>query len=256
MRSPAVTIPVEVQRIGGADGDQTAVGRDAPDLPQPFDRVRKRELLARHARHEPAAADLTARLETPVDARELAPGRGVRLAGEQPPEHHAVAAEQRPRLELDRLVARHALAACRDGRPPAGEVAAAIVLCRASARRPHERAQSGESIRCREPAGDQRADRMPQLVGVEPAGRCEIARRTTRRATGAPTGRVEPSSPSGGSSSVVRSVRHASACSRRKSAIGVAGTRLGTGPPWTVAGERRAHPASPARQIMSSIDGS
>ena len=227
--------------------DQRAVGRDAPHLAQPFDGVRQRELLARHAGHEPAAADLAARLEPPVDARELAPRRGVGLAGEQPPEHDAVAAQQRPRLELDRLVARHAVAAGRDRRPPAGEVAAAIVLGRASARRPHQRAQSGESVRRRQPAGDQRADRLPQLVGVEPAGRREVAeeRRATRpqHRQHAPRRRRRAAAPP----PAVRSARHASACSRRNSAIGVAGTRLGAGLARPLR-RREARPAGLARQ--------
>src|SRR5919197_176724 len=55
--------PGEIQRIRGAYGDQAAIGPDAPDLAQPFDSVRERELLPRHARHEPAAADLAPRLE-------------------------------------------------------------------------------------------------------------------------------------------------------------------------------------------------
>ncbi len=79
-----------------------AVGRRAPHFPQSLDRARHRELLARHAGHEVAAADFPARLEPPVDAREIAPRRGDVLARQQAAEDDAVAAEQCPRRGLDR----------------------------------------------------------------------------------------------------------------------------------------------------------
>ena len=79
---------------------QRPSARRAADLAQPFDRVGERELLARHARHEAAAADFAARFEAAVHAGQLAPWRGVRFAGEQPAEHDAVALEQRARLQF------------------------------------------------------------------------------------------------------------------------------------------------------------
>ena len=64
----------------------------------------QRELFAAHAVDETSAADLAARLEAAVHARELAPRRGVRLAGEHAAEHDAVAAQQHARLDLDGVV--------------------------------------------------------------------------------------------------------------------------------------------------------
>ena len=100
-RSPGSDDPGQVQRIGGADDEAPAVCRRAPDLAQPLDRAGKRELFARHAGHEPSAADLAPRLEAAIHAGQLAPGRDVRFAGQQPPEDDAVALKQRPRLEFD-----------------------------------------------------------------------------------------------------------------------------------------------------------
>ena len=74
--------------------DEPAVGRRAPHLPQPLNRARQRELFARHAGYEVAAADFPASLEPPVDAREIAPRRGHVLARQQATEDDAVAAEQ------------------------------------------------------------------------------------------------------------------------------------------------------------------
>ena len=86
--------------------DQRAVGGRAADLAQPLDRVRQRELFAGHAGDEPSAANLAARFEAAIDARQLAPRRAFGFAREQPAEHDAVAPQQRPRLTLDRRFTR------------------------------------------------------------------------------------------------------------------------------------------------------
>src|SRR5204862_6600685 len=123
--------------IRGTDGDQAPISRDPPNFPQPPDGIREGELLARHPADETSAADLAARLETPVDAGELTPGSRIGLAREQTPEDDAIAAQQRPRLNLDRLVVRHLLTStgC-DRRPAAGAVAAPVVPRRTAARGP------------------------------------------------------------------------------------------------------------------------
>ena len=91
----------EVERVGRGHGVERAGGRRAPHLAQHRHGVGQRVLLARHAGDEAAAANLAARFETAVDARELAPRRRGGLAGQQPPEHDPVAPQQAPRLALD-----------------------------------------------------------------------------------------------------------------------------------------------------------
>lgn len=111
----------EVQRVGAADDGERARGGRAPHLAHLLDRVRPRELLARHAGDEPPAANLAARLQPPEDGDELAPRHPRRLARQQPAKDHAVAFEQGPRLELDDGVARRLrLSGAAQQRPPAG----------------------------------------------------------------------------------------------------------------------------------------
>ena len=243
----------EVQRIGGADRDEAAVGRRPAHLAQPLDRVGQRELLARHAGHEAAAADLAARLEPAVDARQLAPRRGVRLARQQPPEHDAVAAEQRPRLSLDGLVAmprrrRRATApssvrrSCARRSRGAGAPARRPRPARAGRRsrrtRPGRRRRARRSrVRSRSASS---AQRRRQLAEERRAARAQhvehVARRRRSVGVSAPCRRV-------GSQR-----RHASACSRRNSAIGVAGTSRGGSP--VAARRRQPRPADLAGQAQ------
>src|ERR1051325_436044 len=90
----------EVERIGGADDVQNVIGRGAADLAQFLDRLGQRELLAGHAGDEAAAADLAARVAAAVDARQVAPRRGVGLARGELAEDDAVAAKEDARLQF------------------------------------------------------------------------------------------------------------------------------------------------------------
>ena len=97
--------PGQVQRIGGADGDDP-IGRPAsPRLAQSLDRVRQGELLARHAGDEPSAPQFSAGFQSPVDPREFAPRGGRRFSRQNPPEHDPVSAKQRSRKRLDVAIA-------------------------------------------------------------------------------------------------------------------------------------------------------
>src|SRR5262249_56747465 len=80
---------------------EAAIGTGPADLADALDRLGQRELFAGHGGDEAAAADLAARLEATVDARELAPGRRVRFTREQPAEDDPVAPHQRAGFELD-----------------------------------------------------------------------------------------------------------------------------------------------------------
>ena len=63
---------------------------------QGADCLRQGELLARHAGDEAPAADLATRLQPPIAAQQVAPGRQpLGLAGDEAPEHHAIALQQR-----------------------------------------------------------------------------------------------------------------------------------------------------------------
>ena len=95
----------EVQRVGAGQRHEGVGARLAPDLAQHADRLRQRELLAGKAGDEAAAADFAARFEPAIDAQQVAPRRQPwRLAFEQPPEHDAVAAQQRAREVLDGVI--------------------------------------------------------------------------------------------------------------------------------------------------------
>src|SRR5204862_8165761 len=72
----------EVERISRADRRQAHVWRGATNLAQLLDRLAEGELLAGHPGDESSTTNVAARLEPPVDACELAPRCGVRLAHE------------------------------------------------------------------------------------------------------------------------------------------------------------------------------
>ena len=112
----------EVQGIGPADCQQLAGRRRTPHLAHGLDGLRQGELLARHSGDEPAAADFASRLEAAVDHDQLAPGRDVRLARQQPAEDDAIPLEQDARLDFDGGVSTTAsamLTGTADQRPPA-----------------------------------------------------------------------------------------------------------------------------------------
>ena len=135
----------------------------------------------------------------------------------------------------------------RKQRPAAGD-AAARRLRRPSAGCADDGPQAAEAVGGDEAGGDEIAERGPDRRFVQAAGRASGRRRTRRRACGAHRARARPSSRHRASASqalvgvivllVAQSFRaaHASACSRRNSAIGVAPTiwvasRAGRGQP-------------------------
>ena len=177
-RSPAVRMPVRLSGSAALMTISLPSGVVAADLAQALDRLGQRELFAAHAGDEAAAADLAARFEPAVDARQLAPRRGVRLAREQAAEDDAVAAEEHARLHLDRVVG--ICASPVTMRPASGEVRRARVRVSTSARRP---AKPSEAIRPAEtssPSGlagrrsRSRANEAPRVRSVS----------STRRARG------------------------------------------------------------------------
>src|SRR6185295_8531799 len=93
----------------------------------------ERELLARHARNEAPAANLSAGLEAAVDAREVAPRRRVGLSRQQPPEDDAVAPQQRARLGVERRLADVWVVVDWGQRPPAAGERGGPVLARLAA---------------------------------------------------------------------------------------------------------------------------
>src|SRR5207244_10982350 len=94
----------EIQRIGRAERDETALWRRAAYFAQTPDHVGQRKLLARHAGDAPSAPDFTARFEPAIHAGELAPRGDRDLARQDAPEHDTVATEQRARLDPNRSV--------------------------------------------------------------------------------------------------------------------------------------------------------
>src|SRR5689334_24966432 len=88
-------------------------------LPQPFNRVRQHELLARHAAHEPAATDLAAHLQSSVHREQLPPERSERLSRKEIAKHHAIPLEQLPSPALRPFVAADLNGERRELRPSA-----------------------------------------------------------------------------------------------------------------------------------------
>ena len=249
-RSPAVTMPARFSGSARADHEAAAVGRRAPHFAQPLDGVGERELFARHARDEAAAANFAARLEAAVDARQLAPRRDVRFAREQAPEDDAVAAEQRrapaPRRRRRATARRRRRDASIDQRPatcgrPVGADTRAPAA-RTSARRPPKPSEAMRPAATSSPSA--RADARVvqaaggrQLVDERGAAAAQHREHGCRRRTAAPC--------RGWTAAPCRSRRRLSApprsraCSRRNSATGVAPTTCVTSPlPPTAAPSR------------------
>src|SRR5262249_37438295 len=86
--------PDQGERVGGREADVLAAARELARLAQRVDRARQRELLAREAGDETAAARGAARLHAPQRPEDLALGDDQRLAGEQVVEDDAPAREQ------------------------------------------------------------------------------------------------------------------------------------------------------------------
>src|SRR5205823_1983074 len=99
----------------------------------------ERELLARDAADEAAAANFAARLEAAVDGDEVAPGRRRRFADEELAHHHAPAPQVGPGQLDGAAVAEGArvLGAARSvavqERPAAGDAAARALAARIAA---------------------------------------------------------------------------------------------------------------------------
>src|SRR5581483_7545792 len=138
--------------------------RRAANLAEPLDRLRQSELLAAQPRHEPAAANLAARLESAIYARKLPPRRGRWFASDQAPAHDAVAAQVRPRERIDPLVGRAVGLSRRaaDERPSAGDVRATRTAW-TGRRRPHQRAQAAEPVRGDSSRADEAAERRLEV---------------------------------------------------------------------------------------------
>src|SRR3984885_3385130 len=93
----------EIERIDARQRHPLARRRPSADLAQGSDRVGKRELLAREAGDEPAAANLSSRLESAVHAQEISPWRQPPgLLRQKAPEDDAITSEQRARRIFDR----------------------------------------------------------------------------------------------------------------------------------------------------------
>ena len=210
-------------RLSGsaARREQAAVCRRAPHFPQALDRARQRGLLARHARDESSAANLSPRFQAGGRRAPGPPRRGDALPREHAAEHHAVTPEQR-----------HAWVSIADS-PPSGSVAAGIAVQRPAkfARRSSvARLPCAVQIRARIPENPSDAARPaatsePIALRADPSSRSQAPRRSLKNE--APRARNTSSrrralavSRSAGSASPgsVRSACHASACSRRNSA--------------------------------------
>ena len=270
-------MPTRLSGIGAGERQQRARRRPAPRLAQHADRLRQRELLAGEAGDEAAAADIAAALEPAIDAQQIAPRRQPGgLAFDEPPEHDAVAAQQRARHVLDR--ARKPLAPAPRTSPARGRASAqrpASSMPNVAVRRRRRPPASGR----RSPDGTSSARKPAEAVGAHEAERDQFRQRLLdlraqqagavdelveeRRAVLANMSRPPPARGLlgwtcvrvGGDSDV-----QCAACRRASSVIGVVRTgsaglrrrcadRAGRG-------RSRVHATCPARQRSSSHVGS
>ena len=147
------------------------LARLAARLAQQRDRLGRGVLLAAEAGDEAPAADLAARLEAPAAHQQVAPRRQpLGLAREQPPEHHAPAAQQRPHQVLDELLAPSVIGPggrvrARDPRPAPGGI------------HPEERDASAPAAPAERPAavgGHEERAQPREAVGIDEAERHEL----------------------------------------------------------------------------------
>ncbi len=196
-RAPGVSMPTRFS--GSAPRDRHVVALDglAACLAQQRDGLRRCVLLATEACDEAPAADLPARLQAPAAHQQVTPRRQpLRLARQQPPEHHAPAPQQRAHHVLDGLLGQLRASAsapaggARDARPAPRRIHAEQRDAPPAPRRPwrlapvrghQQRAQAGEAVGVDEPERDQfaRAPLRPARAGARCRHRSH--RRTRRR---------------------------------------------------------------------------
>ena len=182
-RSPAVTMPARlsgsaapsvrsrpvgaVRRTSRRRSTASGSANCSPDMPV----------------NESPAADFAAGFETPVDASQLAPGRGVGFARQHAAEHDTVAAQQRPGLDSStrrcrgpsaspapsRSSIRPRAGAMRDHRP------APLVACRWF----QNRAKAGEAIRRDQPAATRSAIAARSSSSLQACCRPQVRGRTS-----------------------------------------------------------------------------
>ena len=157
----------EVERVGGRNDGEGTRSRRASNLAQRLNRLGQRELFPGHPGHEAAAANLAASLQSPIDARQLAPRRGVRLARQQPSKNDAVPFQQRPGLMFDRVVARARASSCRTAAQRPAKLARRSCLNSPPCAVATRSREAGESVGDRKSGSDQNAHRLPEPVVIE-----------------------------------------------------------------------------------------
>ena len=255
MRSPLVRTPVRLSGSTALIVMQPAVAPALANLAQTLHRLRQRELLAGHARHETAAANFAPGFQPPVDGGQRAPGRGVDLTRQKPAEHHAVPDEQRPGLRLDGGLSIRV----RQGKPHRRPAPGAILSARlwagaASCASPPERRR----IHRRRPGPRRRGRRWPRGRSASsiPQALTSSLRNDGPRARSALRTSRAPSVRWRSSDSTWLADRRNAASARRRRARAETARRARrrsgparSGPP---AGLSRAQPISPVRHSMSS----
>ena len=232
----------------------------AADFAQPLDCVRQRELFARHAGDEAAAANLAARLEPAVDARQVAPRqrRSPRAPAAGGRRRRSGAAARAPASRRRILAPRPHPASARSDRPAASRMSDAAERGRPLAMRCAGCRAGRQSRPTRRAGGDELAECGSQIRVASNRWRV-ISSWKERGAARCAGSRERPlgSAPTAGSVPLqgLRSLRalsdcHTSACSRRNRA-----TRRAE-PAASAAADSRAQPTSPVRHSMSSIAGS
>ena len=261
--------PDQVQRVAGRDGDHLAVLRAAANGAQRLERLRRGELLADDAGHQPAAAQLAPHLQPAVDAHQVAPGRRLRLAPQQVAEHDPVAARRTggpaPRCGPPRRAAAGVRSS--DQRPGA-RTARRVLL---AVQRPYQRRRAPGVPAS--PPGQQRPQRR-EAVGGHPAGRHQLPERVLdlgAQAAGAGDDVLEEAGPRGGEEgehlagpwrtdprAAPRRIAAGPSSQRQRSrrrARAMGAARVGT---WVPSGRHSSRPqtTSPPRHSSSSQPGS
>src|SRR5262249_32454883 len=86
----------QVERIGGANGNEIFDSRSAPDRSHQAYRIRQRKLFSRDPGHKSATANFTACFQAMINAQKYSPRQRYSFSFKQALENPAIALQQNP----------------------------------------------------------------------------------------------------------------------------------------------------------------
>src|SRR5262249_36212497 len=156
--------PREVERVAGGELDHLLARRRAADGTERLQRLRQGELLAHEGTDHASPAQLAPHLEPPVDAEQVAPGRGIGLARQKIAEDHAIAPHVLPGPRLQDLVGGKRSRWIEEGPAPGADRSVQGAAAPAALAAPllgvEQAAQAREAVASDEAGRDQLAERF------------------------------------------------------------------------------------------------